>query len=736
MHPPDASCGLAKLRPLPGPRPHPWPVLLLAFVGLLIACSPAVPPESTLSPQATTAKIAVNESGIYVLSYADLVAAGLDVGGVDPQRISLSNQGQEVPILVSGEGTELNIIFEGTANTSLYSRENVYWLDLNGVVGKRMAERAVSSGACAAPATSFVDAVRAEEDLFYAGKVTLGEGHWYWQKLLAPETTDLPVDLVDLAPGDGLLRLALLGYTSDEVSPDHHVRIHLNACTVAEASWDGQERYVMESAVPLSCMQEGENILGLDALGDTGARVDIVLVDWLELDYQRHFTARDDSLEFTGQGGYHVLTGFSSEQLRLFDVTDPLNVVQLTGADLQANGSQYVLSFCDDEPSGNSYLVVSKAGLRRPVSLTAVTSTVDLRSPNNQADYVVITHQDFREAILPLVEWRRSQGLSVQVVTITEVYDQFSYGLADPATIRDLLRYAHAKWAEPAPQYVLLVGEASYDYLDNLQGPNKSLVPTYLVDTAFSGQTVSDNWFVCLDDDDAIPDMAIGRLPVSTVAEARAVVQKIIAYEQDAPPGDWRQRIVLVADGAEAAFAAQSDLLAEESVPPRYVVSRVYGASAEDPASVVAQELAAGSLIVNYAGHGSIDTWSEDRLFSSEQIDSLGNDGRQPMMILMSCLLGFFGHPERDAMAEELLLAEDGGAVAVFAPSSLTLSSDQGPLNRALMKVLLEEDAPAVGLAILEAKRSVAAETQGQRDVIETFTLLGDPAFRLVSPSP
>jgi hypothetical protein len=102
-------------------------------------------------------------------------------------------------------------------------------------------------------------------------------------------------------------------------------------------------------------------------------------------------------------------------------------------------------------------------------------------------------------------------------------------------------------------------------------------------------------------------------------------------------------------------------------------------------------------------------------------------------MILMSCLLGFFGHPERQSMSEELLLAEDGGAVAVFAPSSLTLSSDQGPLNRALLRVLLGEGAPTIGLAIMEAKRSVAVETQGQRDVIETFTLLGDPALRLAS---
>jgi hypothetical protein len=716
---------------LPGPRPHPRPVLLLAFVGLLVACSSAVPPASTPSPHPTMAKIAVDEGGIYILSFADLVAAGLDVGGMDPQRISLSNEGREVPILVSGEGTELTIIFQGTGRASLYGQENVYWLDLRGDGGKRIVERPVSSAACGDPVVSFAHAVRGEEDLLYVGMAPAGEEHWYWQKLLAPDKTELPVDVVDLDPGHGVLRLALLGYTSDEVSPDHHVRIHLNDCTVGEASWDGQERHVIESAVPPACLQDGENTLGLELLGDTGARVDIVLVDWFELDYQRYFTATDDSLEFTGQGGFHVVTGLSSEQLRLFDVTDPLNVVQLTGADVEANGSQYVLSFCDDEPSGHSYLAVGQAGLRRPKSITAATTSTDLRSPNNQADYVVITHESFLEAVQPLVDWRRDKGLTVQVISTTEVYDQFSYGLVDPTAIRELLRYAHANWAEPAPQYVLLVGDASYDYRDNLQGPNKSLVPTFLVETAFTGQTLSDNWFVCLDDDDVLPDMAIGRLPVGTLDEAKAVVEKIIGYERGVPPGDWRQRIVLVADGKETSFATQSDLLAEQSIPSGFEVSKVYAGSVEDPQSAVVQELVDGSLIVNYVGHGSIDLWSEDRLFSSEQISSLGNDGRQPMMILMSCLLGFFGHPGRQSMAEELLLIEDGGAVAVFAPSSLTLSSDQGSLNRALLSVLLDEESPPVGLAILRAKRSVAGETGGQRDVIETFTLLGDPALQL-----
>ncbi len=713
--------------------PHLPLALLLAVTLSLVACSSnGVSPSPVPQPPAAI-KVMIEEDGVYVLSQADLLAAGLDLTGVDTRRIRLSNQGRDVPILVSGEGAELAIIFRGRGNTGPYSRQNVYWLDLADDAGQRMAERSASGTSCGAPAASFLDTVRAEENLLYIGQVPAGEDHWYWQKLTAPATALLQVDLPDPAPGDGTLRLGMLGYTSDEVNPDHHVGILFNECPLGEVEWDGQQPHMAEVSVPQSCLREGQNLLQLDALADTGARVDVVLVDWLEVDYQRRFVAREDSLEFSGQGGSYVVMGFGSEPVWLFDVSDPLEPALVANATVEGETSPYTLSLCEDEQAERRYLAVGQGALRRPEGLASARDSVDLRSPDRQADYVVITHELFEDAVQPLVEWRRDQGLSVQVVTITEVYDQFSYGLVDPAAIRNLLRYAQNEWAKPAPQYVLLVGEASYDYRDYQDGPNKSLLPTYLVETAFSGQTVSDNWFVCLDEDDILPDMAIGRLPVSTVDEARTVVGKIIAYEQGAPPGDWQDRILLVADGADDDFAAQSDLLAAESVPPGYEVSRVYAGSVADPQSAVEKELSAGSLIVNYAGHGSIDTWAKDRLFSSEQISSLGNDGRQPLVILMSCLLGFFGHPERDAMAEDLLLAEDGGAVAVFASSSLTLSSDQGPLDRALVRALLTGEAPTVGQAILEAKRSLSLETQPQRDVLETFTLLGDPALRLAS---
>jgi hypothetical protein len=710
------------------------PFLLLGVVGLvsvlIVTSGCSAPPTSPVD----TVKLLVDEDGVYAITSADLRRVGVEVGGLDLAAVRILNQGQEVPFAVAEEGSEPSIVFYGQESNSVYSRHNVYWLYLVGDPGRRMEERAASPCGGQPAAASFLDTVRREEDLVYAAKAAPGSDHWYWRRLIAPEPATLPISLEHLASGEGTLRLSLMGYTSDAVSPDHHLRMLFNGCLVDEARWDGQSEHLVEASLPFSCMEEGENLLELEAVADTGAQADIVMVDWWEVDYHRYFVATQDELEFVGHGGRHVLDGFSDGSILLLDVTSPLDVALVTGPRVEGDGSQYTLSFCDGQPPGHRYVAVSEDGLRTPSSMMAATPTADLRSSEIQADYVVVTNDAFEEAIQPLVEWRRSQGLSVEVVRTSEVYDQFSYGLVDPAAIRDLLRYAHTHWQEPAPQYVLLVGDASYDYRDYLNGPNKSFLPSHQTDTVLGGQTSNDNWFVTLDDEDILPDMAMGRLPVQTAEETRVVVDKIIAYEQSAPPGDWRQRVLLVADGQEPGFAALADALADESVPDGFEVGKVYAASVDQPQGVVARQLAAGSLLVNYTGHGSIDAWSEDRLFSSEQVASLRNGGRQPMMIMMSCLLGFFDHPERQSLSEELLLAEDGGAIAVFAPSSLTLSSDQGPLDRALVKALLSGEVPTVGLAIMEAKRSLPFETQGQRDVIETFTLFSDPALRLVSP--
>ena len=704
--------------------------ILLLFLLVLPFFPWACAPKEAPPPSFGKAKIHVEEEGIYRLTHSALREIGLDLKGIEPAMIRLSNRGQEVPLWIVGEGDDPAVEFYGTANESRYSLANVYWLTVGQAAGNRVKERPVSSGDAVAFPSSFGATLHREENLLYWSKAPQEADRWYWQSLIAPRSVTLAFALPHLADGDGILRVALLGGTSDTIEPDHHIHVRLNDYLVADATWDGQETHLIETAI--SHLLEGENTLVLEAPGDTGAKADVVLLDWYEIGYQRRPVAEDDRLQFEGHAGAYRIAGFSQPDVAVFDITDPANAVRLSGYAVESEGDAYTISFSDEAAGQRRYLAVASMAIKEPRRI-APADHADLRAADNQADYIVITHPDFRESLKPLVEWRKSRGLEVKVATIEEVYDEFSYGLADPTAIRDLLRYAHEHWAKPAPRYVLLVGDASYDYLDNLKAPNKSLLPTYPVQTHFVGETGSDNWFVDLDDD-SLPEMAIGRLPVKSAAEAKIVVDKIVGYERDPTPGEWRGRALFVADDDQFAFEATSDDLIEGYLPPDFQATKVYLSAFADPEESTARiiaEVNQGTAIVSYVGHAALNVWAKEKAFSSADIASLHNRSKLPFFVTMTCLDGYFHHPQVDCLAEELLLAEGKGAIACFAPTSESVPGDQDVLAKALFEALFASDAPTLGEAVMQAKRNLPDDGQGYEDLIETYTLLGDPALRL-----
>ena len=705
-------------------------ILLLFLLALpLWACTPEEEPPRSFGE----AKIYVEEEGIYRLTNSALREVGLDLKGVEPATVQLTNLGQELPVWIVGEADDPAIEFYGTANESSYSRANVYWLTISQAVGKRTEERPVSSGETASFPSSFEATLHREEDSLYWSKAPQGADRWYWQSLFAPTSAPFTFALHHLADDDGILRVALLGGTSDPAEPDHHILIRLNDHLVVDATWDGQETHLVEAAT--SHLLEGENVLVLEAPGDTEAKAEVALLDWYEIGYQRSFVAEDDQLQFEGQAGAYRIVGFSQPNVSIFDITDPANAVRLSGYAVEPEGDAYAVSFSDKTADQRRYLAVSSTAIKEPTRM-ALADHADLRASDNQADYVVITHSDFRESLQPLVEWRKSGGLEVRVVTIEQVYDEFSYGLADPTAIRDFLRYTHQQWAKPAPRYVLLVGDASYDYRDNLQASNKNFVPTYLVQTHFVGETASDNWFVDFDGD-TLPEMAIGRLPVSSAAETRIVVDKIVDYERDPTPGEWRRRVLFVADDDQSSFEATSDDLIESYLPPDYQTTRIYLSDFADPeesAARIIAEFNQGAAIVNYVGHAALNVWAKEAVFSSSDIAALRNGSKLPFVVTMTCLNGYFHHPQAESLAEELLLVQGKGALAAFASTSELLASEQDALVKALFEALFASDAPTLGEAVMRAKRSVADSGRGYQDLIETYTLLGDPALRLAQP--
>jgi len=101
--------------------------------------------------------------------------------------------------------------------------------------------------------------------------------------------------------------------------------------------------------------------------------------------------------------------------------------------------------------------------------------------------------------------------------------------------------------------------------------------------------------------------------------------------------------------------------------------------------------------------------------------------------VMMTCLNGYFQNANADSLAEALLKAERGGAVAAWASSGMTFPQAQAEMNRALYRELFapgHQDGKGserrIGEAIQKAKRAT-----GDRDVRQTWILLGDPTLRL-----
>jgi hypothetical protein len=340
-----------------------------------------------------------------------------------------------------------------------------------------------------------------------------------------------------------------------------------------------------------------------------------------------------------------------------------------------------------------------------------------------EADLVIISHGDFLESLKPLKAWRESQGLSVALIDVEDLYDEFSFGIKTPEALKDFLLRAKTSW-QKAPRFVLLVGDASFDPRNYYGFGHFDYVPTKLVDTAYI-ETASDDWFVDFDND-GIPDMAIGRIPVRTEEEAAGIVSKLIGYEQSR---ERMQDVLLVADLKDNDFdymAASQGVKA--LLPGGLMVSEVYRDQFSDDVQVkneLVRRLNQGPLLVNYIGHGTLEFWRGD-IFGSDDAEILTNGLRLPFVIGMTCLNGFFQDVYYETLAEAFLKASNGGAVAVWTSSGLTEPDKQAVMNKEMIRLLFNGEGLTIGEAVKRAKASTS-----DQDIRRTWILFGDPATRL-----
>jgi hypothetical protein len=343
----------------------------------------------------------------------------------------------------------------------------------------------------------------------------------------------------------------------------------------------------------------------------------------------------------------------------------------------------------------------------------------DLRKPQAGADIVLITTRDLISALDPLRRVRESQGFRVSVVDLEDVYDEFSFGHKTPYAVRDFLSFAASNWKR-SPRFLLFAGNASFDPKNYLGFGELDSVATKLVDTDFM-EACSDDWFSDFNGD-GIADIATGRLPASTAEQLSLMVEKIIRYEQSSPADE----ALLVADANDGFDFELASTNLRSLIPRRLRITQVNRGrvDAEMARNSLIEAIYRKQFLVNYIGHGSVNQWRANLLTNGDAL-ALRNE-HLPMFVMMTCLNGYFDDPALDSVAESLLKAEHGGAIAVWASSGMTMPNEQTLANQELYRLLFGVPRITIGEAVTRAKASSPAS-----DVRRTWVLLGDPALRL-----
>lgn len=480
-------------------------------------------------------------------------------------------------------------------------------------------------------------------------------------------------------------------------------------------------------------------------------------LNYINVNVRRSLTNYGDQLFFrdTESIGNSNVAQFniqSTENLRVWDLTNPLNI-----RELKTSRSGNTINFKSPTSELKEFVAFNRYDSTHVFPMGRVVNQNLHGMP--QADMLIVTHPSFLSQAERLADLHQKEGLSVNVATTTQVFNEFSSGAQDPIAIRMFAKmfYDRANSEVEMPKYLLLYGDASYDFKNRFQG-NTNFVVSYESPNSVEPvkSYVSDDYMALLDDHegrwpnagtlDKI-DLGVGRLPVKTVQEAEGVLNKIYAHYAKASIGSWRNRITFVADDGDGnlhmgqakdlANLVESkgegidlnkiflDAYNRESTPagPRYpTVNRA-----------IDRAVLNGSLIMNYTGHGGETGWTGERVLDVPSILAWDNIHKQSIFVTATCEFSRFDDPFRTSAGELVLLNPNGGGIALLTTTRLVYANQNYWLNVSFYNRLLQRNPDGSYKRLGDVARQVKNDN-AQQDNTRNFSLLGDPALQIGLP--
>lgn len=486
-------------------------------------------------------------------------------------------------------------------------------------------------------------------------------------------------------------------------------------------------------------------------------------LDYIALNYTRSLHLNTSYLNFRSLASIDrestfVLSGATASTI-IWDVTDPAAIRKIEGR--FADGT-YTFTI----PAGELREFVAL----NPTSVTGFESIESVGAIPNQnlhslsATDMIIISPDRTELITQaerLAQAHRDRdGLSATVLTAPQVYHEFSSGTPDATAYRRLMKMLYDRFPAEAqrPKYLLLFGDCSYDNRMLTSSWRTSRPDGYLLsyqsENSIEETTsyVTDDYFGFLDDEEgdnltaAMLDIGIGRFPVRTAAEAKAAVDKTIAYMENKNAGPWKHTVCYVSDdGDNNLHISQTEMLAAytERNYPSLLVNRIYadafrrqasatGETYPDATKRLLQMFDKGMLVVNYTGHGSTDAWAAERLLTTNDILQMTSP-RLPLWITATCDFTRFDDIQTSA-GEEAFLNPRGGAIALLTTSRVVYASQNSALNQAFLRhIFSRPQGKRLRLGDIMRLSKCDAALANDRNKLN-FTLIGDPALTLAYP--
>ena len=632
------------------------------------------------------------------------------------------------------------LLFYGQAPVGIYSADAIYHLSMS--PGTWMPVSFLT-GKTGAPGASFYDTIHLEQDMFAATVVTTNpdSNYWYWLSFSAGDPQfgtqsvqlQLPAGVQNTVAQTAHLVVHLQGASATGVAGEHNAIVSLNGVQIGTVQWTGVTPASADLPFNGTLLVQGANTVQIQAVLGSGAPFSQWYLQSFDLSYERLYQTTSNSLLVRADNNPWVtVSGFSGTRIFVFDLTNPARPVFEGGGQTitAALGGGFQASFKPNTAQTPYYLVTPPAW--KTPDYVLADASIPLRNPQLGANYLVIAPQSLLSGAQELAEYRAQQGLKTMVLDVQNVYDVFSAGVPSPHAIHDFLAYATTSWSLP-PRYVVLAGLGTYDY-KNYLGLGGNLLPPLMISTAY-GLFASDN-AIADARGDGIPDVAIGRLPITSNSALHSLVLKMKAYE-GASPGSWSAQSLYVAD---TGFSADSDVVAG-MVPPSRVAQRLYLDNL--PAATVRNSLLAsltsGIGLLNYVGHGGLDRLSGDGLLVTGDVASLTNGAFEPVVSALTCTINRFEVPGFQPLGAALVSQPNGGAAAVWAPTGISMSDEAKLLGQQFYLELGRSSGSGpqrLGDVVLRALQDYG-RLGDDPEMAAIYQLLADPALLIVAaPGP